>query len=82
MVDVFERITFWPLKKLLLNMGNIIPKNYRQRRFKKIEFSQISVLHQQLLLKNGFELDALNKIQSSNLITIKDTCNLFFFYLL
>jgi hypothetical protein len=75
MVDVFERINFWPLKKLLLNMGNLVPKNYRQRRFKKIEFSQISVLHQQLLLNNGFELGALNHLQSSNLLTIKDTCN-------
>jgi hypothetical protein len=56
-------------------MGNIIPINDRHQRFKNIDFSNIPVLHQQLLFQNGFVLDFLNQIKISNLITIKDTCN-------
>ena len=73
--ETFEQILDWPMKKLLLSMGNILPNNCKNIHYKSIEFCKIPFLHQALLKDNGYDILDSTLIQISNLITIKDSCN-------
>ena len=71
--ETFEQILDWPMKKLLLSMGNILPNNCKNIHYKSIEFCKIPFLHQALLKDNGYDILDSTLIQISNLITIKDS---------
>ena len=71
--EVFNNISDWEIKNLMLLMGNIRPSNIRKAHFKSIDFSSIPLLHQNLFSNFGFPINDGVRLEESNLITIRTT---------
>ena len=73
--EVFNSITDWSMKNLLLSMSNMQNRDCCKSHFKPIECSKVTNAHRTLFVNYDLDINESTHIQQSNIISNKNTGN-------